>query len=139
MRRGALILAGALLVLPACGGATEPAGQASPTEEPTPEETVEGGGSAEVEVEAEDFAFDPTTVTVPAGATVALEFKNRDEGTPHTFTLYDSEEAENQVFDTGSITGDAEESYEFTAPSEPGSYLFRCEVHTDMTGELVAE
>ena len=146
MRRHVLILALAVplaLLTAACGGEggdvptipspESPAATETETGEPSP-----GGSPVELEVEAEDFAFDSSTYSVPAGATVELKFKNRDEGVPHTFTVYQSEDAQDQIFDTGQIIGDTEETYDFTAP-EAGSYYFQCDVHPDMNGELVVE
>ncbi|HEX2032344.1 MAG TPA: cupredoxin domain-containing protein [Actinomycetota bacterium] len=135
------VVTGALTV--ACGGGgadvptiaspESPSPTATATEEPSPT-----GSPVELEVEAEDFAFDSSTYSVPAGATVELTFKNRDEGVPHTFTIYETDAAEDQIFDTGNLVGDAEETYEFQAP-EAGSYYFQCDVHPDMNGEFIAE
>lgn len=139
------VLAGLSLVAAACGGGTTDQGQQSPTptetetESPTPtgDETT-AGGAVELEVEAENFAFDDSTYTVPAGGNVDLKFKNRDEGVPHTFTIYQSEDAQEQIFDTGNVTGDAEEEFQFQAP-EAGTYYFQCDVHPNMNGDFVTE
>lgn len=143
MRRPTLVLALAvpLAVLAAsCGGEADDPTVGTP-ESPTTTATAEpspGGSPVELEVEAEDFAFDSSAYSVPAGATIELKFKNRDEGVPHTFTVYRSDDAQEQIFDTGNLVGDAEESYEFPAP-EAGSYYFQCDVHPDMNGELLVE
>ena len=136
---------GLALVAAACGGGTTDQGQQSPTptetetETPTPtDDGTTAGGSVELEVEAESFAFDESTYTVPAGANVDLKFKNRDEGVPHTFTIYQSEDAQEQIFDTGQVTGDAEEEFQFQAP-DAGTYYFQCDVHPNMNGDFVTE
>ncbi|HWC31573.1 MAG TPA: cupredoxin domain-containing protein [Actinomycetota bacterium] len=138
----ALVVLVALFVA-SCGGEADTSGSASKgtpqAKGETPQEKPTGGDRVEVEVEAEDFAFEPNTVTVGAGAAIALKFNNRDEGVPHTFTVYETDAAEQEIFDTGNLTGDAEETYRFTAPSESGSYFFRCDVHPEMTGTFVVQ
>lgn len=137
----------ALLLTVACGGGGDTTGTASPkatvtpTKSPTssPTETPTGGDRVEVEVEAENFAFQPDTVTVPTGAAIELKFKNRDEGVPHTFSVYETEAAQQEIFNTGNLIGDREKTYDFTAPGEAGSYFFRCDVHPEMTGDFVVE
>jgi plastocyanin len=136
-----------LLLAAACGGDTS--GQTSPKPtatvskspkaSPTPTSTPTGGDRVELEVEAEDFAFDRGRVRVPAGAAIELKFKNRDADIPHTFSVYETEAAEQQIFSTGNLIGDREKTYDFTAPSEAGTYFFRCDVHPDMNGDFVVE
>jgi plastocyanin len=127
----------------ACGGGdgTNGASPASPeptatetgTAEPTPQ-----GTPVELEVEAENFAFDESTYTVPAGSTVELKFKNRDEGVPHTFSVYTSSDAQEEIFATGNVVGDTEDEFQFAAP-DPGTYYFQCDVHPNMNGDVVVE
>jgi plastocyanin len=136
-------LVGLALVAAACGGGTTDQGQQTPTptdtaESPTPTEDATGGDAVELEVEAEDFAFEESTYTVAAGANVELKFKNRDEGVPHTFSIYTSDDAQEEIFDTGNVTGDAEETFQFPAP-EAGTYYFQCDVHPNMNGDFVTE
>ncbi|MGH2722786.1 MAG: cupredoxin domain-containing protein [Actinomycetota bacterium] len=137
-------IVGLALVAAACGGGTTDAGRETPTptetaETPTPTDTgTTDGGAVELEVEAEDFAFDEATYTVPAGATVDLKFKNRDEGVPHTFSVYTSDDTQDEIFDTGNVIGDADESFQFQAP-EAGTYYFQCDVHPNMNGDFMTE
>jgi plastocyanin len=84
-------------------------------------------GAREVDVGAEDFAFDPKDASVAAGGTVTVT--NRGQA-PHTLTLDD------QPLDTGTIQPGA--TADLTAPDKPGSYSFRCTVHpARMRGVLV--
>ena len=47
---------------------------------------------------ARNLAFDKTTLTVPAGATVALTFINDDAGVQHNFALYTDSSATTPIF-----------------------------------------
>ncbi len=103
-------------------------------------ETAEAGAEAQVQLTAENIAFDKDTITVPAGSHVVVESTNNDS-VPHNFAVYVSESAEEQIFVGERVTGPNETiTYEFDAPSEPGDYFFRCDVHPQqVTGQLVVE
>lgn len=91
-----------------------------------------------VDLVAENIAFDKTTITVPAGAHVTVNFVNRDSGVPHTFSVYETAEAQKVIFRGQAVTGLARTKYEFDAPSNPGTYFFRCDIHpTQMTGQFI--
>ncbi|MFV1990550.1 MAG: cupredoxin domain-containing protein [Acidimicrobiales bacterium] len=75
----------------------------------------------------EGFAFD-TPISVEAGAVVRV---TNADGVGHTLTAVDSE------FDTGTIGGGSDGV--ISAPTEPGTYQFFCEIHPSMRGELVVE
>ena len=84
-------------------------------------------GPREVDIGAQDFAFDPKEASVAAGGKVTVT--NRGKA-PHTLTLDD------QPLDTGNIPPGATAT--LTAPAEPGSYSYRCAVHpAKMRGVLV--
>jgi len=77
-------------------------------------------------------------MTIPAGASVTINFENR-EGLPHNFALYTNSSASTMIFRGDVITNDTI-VYTFTAPSTPGTYFFRCDVHpTAMTGTFIVE
>jgi len=87
---------------------------------------------------AEGFAFDKSTITVPAGATVVMTFDNKDSGVPHNFALYTDSTARQKVYGGGLTTGPETTTYRFNAPMIPKTYFFRCDVHpTTMTGSFV--
>ena len=141
------------LVAAACGGddpstttstatGTSPAttGVPSPTSSDTASPSGSPSGGDAFEVEAEDLSFSVDSLTVAAGSQVAIEFKNRDDGTPHNFAVYESADATQSLFSGEIITGSADTVYTFQAPTEPGTYQFRCEVHpTQMSGDLVVQ
>jgi plastocyanin len=99
---------------------------------------VSGAQGATIGLIAKNIAFNTSTITVPAGANVTVNFYNQDKGIPHNFAVYNSSSAENAIFKGQIITGPAKTTYTFTAPSNPGTYYFRCDVHpTQMNGQFI--
>lgn len=93
-----------------------------------------------VDLVAENMEFDKSTITVPAGARVTVNFNNRESGVPHNFAVYETETAEKVIFQGQIVTGLAKTKYTFYAPAVPGTYFFRCDIHpTTMTGQLIVE
>lgn len=87
-----------------------------------------------VDLVARGFAFEKTAISVPAGSTVTLNFSNQDSGVPHNFAAYTNADAAKSIFVGQVISGPGTVTYTFTAPSTPGNYFFRCDVHPNMTG-----
>ena len=107
------------------------ASTATPTSTP-------GSQTVAVSLSAKNIAFDKSTITVPAGAKVVMTFDNQDSGIPHNFALYTDSTAKTKIFAGDFVTGPKTVTYTFTAPSQPGTYFFRCDVHpTVMTGSFV--
>jgi glucose/arabinose dehydrogenase/plastocyanin len=79
--------------------------------------------------------FDPTEVSVPAGATVRLTFENQSANVPHNLTFGDPINAATAT----TVAPGESETIEFTAPSEPGEYTFVCTLHPGMEGVLTVE
>mgnify|MGYP001333817614 CR=1 FL=1 len=99
-----------------------------------------GNQTATVDLTAENIKFDKSTITVPAGATVTVNFNNKDSGVPHNFAVYTDSSASQNIFKGDTVTGPATTTYTFTAPSTPGTYFFRCDVHPQqMTGDFVVQ
>ena len=98
-------------------GGSAPAATASATVSPAP-------ASAQITIEGEKF---PSTVTVAPGAQVTVI--NKDSAA-HSVTsnagLFDAD-----VKGNGQTT--------FTAPAQPGSYPYYCEIHPSMHGVLVVQ
>ena len=89
---------------------------------------------------AQGLAFNQGTITVPAGASVTMNFDNKDTYIVHNFALYTDSSASTSIFIGQTITGPATVTYKFTAPTTPGNYFFRCDVHpTTMTGTFVVQ
>jgi plastocyanin len=82
------------------------------------------GAQAAVDVPIEAFAFQPTTISVPAGTTVV--WVNHD---PVEHTVTDV----NQLWDSGLFNTSASFSKTFT---EPGVYNYYCIPHPTMIGTI---
>ncbi len=74
-----------------------------------------------------NFMFQPTTLTVKAGTTVT--WVNMDEE-PHTTVSVTG------VFRSAALDTDNSYSYTF---DKPGTYLFVCSIHPQMTGTIVVQ
>jgi plastocyanin len=82
-------------------------------------------GAASVRIA--NLAYDPPTITVPAGSTVTW---SNDDVTPHTVTAVDGQ-FDSGIFDPGA-------SFSFTF-SEPGTFTYQCLLHPTMQGSVVVE
>jgi len=78
-------------------------------------------------VEIKDFAFAPTTITVPVGAKIT--WVNKDEE-PHT-VVSTSDAFKSKALDT-------DEQFSFTF-AKPGTYKYFCSVHPKMVATVVVE
>ena len=120
-------LAAVALVAAACG--TTNAGNAG---QPAAPAAVDPNAPAIV---AKDIKFVTTQVNVPAGKAFGLSFDNQD-GAPHNVAIYTDSSASQSLF-KGDIFSSEKRVYQVPALA-PGSYFFRCDVHPDMTGTIVA-
>ena len=111
----------------------------SPKVTTAPPPHAAAGRSVTVEIAAENMAFDTSTITVPAGAEVTMNFENRDDGIPHNVAVYTDPSAAKEIFVGDIITGPERATYTFTAPETPGTYFFRCDVHPSMNGAFVVQ
>lgn len=119
-----------------------PAGLASLAPVPT---SAPNQAKVTIDLAARDNAFSLSTMTVPAGAEVTIDFDNQDAGTAHNFSVYRGESESTgmvtePIFIGAIITGPARTIYTFTAPTTPGTYFFRCDVHpSTMIGIFVVK
>ena len=87
-------------------------------------------------VTASGLAFDPTTISLPAGTASTITLDNQDAGVPHNISIWTDDTYSGDPLFTGDIvTGVAKQDYAIPA-LEPGTYAFRCDVHTTMTGTI---
>ena len=113
-------------VLAACSGApaASPAASAPPA------------GDA-VTVTAQDLKFGQSEITVPADESFDLVFDNQ-EGAPHNVAIYADSSASTKISVGEIFSGPAQRTQ--TVPAlAAGTYFFRCDVHPDMKGSIVAE
>lgn len=92
-----------------------------------------GAGPGSITLVAQDLAFDRSELIVPAGQAFRLIFENRD-WTPHNVSIAGA----GVTRFSGEIFG-GPDSRSYVVPAlENGTYVFRCDLHTSMTGEIVA-
>jgi plastocyanin len=105
----------------------------SPTEAPaaslTPNQTV---------IASTVLGFAETTMTVPAGVELTIDFQNPDTGVQHNWSLYDPADGA-ELFKGEIIVGPGNTTY--TVPAlEAGAYDYVCDIHPQtMTGTLTAQ
>lgn len=127
-------LAVLVLVISACGGDDKPT--AIPVSGGSAfSDTTRSTTSAadDLEVNAQDIAFDVDRIEVAVGQAVTVTFNNNDTGIPHNLHV----EAGGVDAKTDIAPGPDTQTLEFTI-DEAGSYTFICDVHPQMTGDLVA-
>ena len=81
---------------------------------------------------AANLAFDRTSVSAPAGATVTAIMQNDDAGIEHNLTFSVPGLAHGET-----CNGPCSRTQTFTAPAA-GSYFFLCTIH-DMSGTFTVE
>ena len=85
---------------------------------------------------AKDLQFTTKDVQVPAGKAFQLTFTNND-GAPHNVAIYTDSSASTNLF-RGEVFSGATKVADVPALAA-GTYFFRCDVHPDMTGTIVAK
>ena len=84
---------------------------------------------------AQNLAFSPTEISLPAGTPSTITFDNQDSGVPHNIDIFSDSGYTNSVFKGDLVTGVATQTYDVPA-LDPGTYYFHCDVHTTMTGTI---
>lgn len=110
----------------------------TPTLTPTPTSTA-GQKNVSIDLVARNIAFNLSTITVPAGAAITVNFNNEDVGVPHNFAVYQNLPGgqTRPIFTGNVITGPAKTTYRFDAPSASESYFFECDIHPEMNGQFI--
>jgi plastocyanin len=85
---------------------------------------------------ARDMAFSPSTVEIAANKSVTIHFDNQ-EGAPHNVAIYKDSSASEKI-SVGEIVTSSKADQVVPALAA-GSYFFRCDVHTNMTGTIVVK
>jgi plastocyanin len=86
-------------------------------------------------ITAKDIAFTQHQVEAPADTAFTLVFQTAD-GAPHNVAIV-RDGSSSPAFTGEIVTGPREIAYSVPALA-PGTYTYRCDVHPDMTGTLIA-
>ena len=93
-----------------------------------------------VDIMAKNIAFNISTITVPAGAEVTVNFDNQDASVAHNVAFYETSAAEKPIYVGEIFKGVKTMVYKFKAPDKPGTYFFRCDVHPlNMYGQFIVK
>lgn len=87
-------------------------------------------------VVAQGNVFSPATVTVKSGKAFSLTLDNKDSA-PHNVAIY-KDASTSEKISIGEIVSSTSATQQVPA-LEKGQYFFRCDVHPDMKGTVVAE
>lgn len=118
------------------GGAPSPQPSGGGTSAAPPPTSGAPPPGAGVTLVAQNLAFDPTELSLPAGQPGTITFDNEDAGTPHNLSIWTDDTYSGDPLFTGDVvTGVASADYAVPA-LEPGTYAFRCDIHTTMTGTI---
>lgn len=125
MTRIATVLALVALtaLLAACSNAS--AGQGS---------TVASAAPGALTISSKDLRFSTDTLVAPADKPFQIVYDNQ-EGAPHNVAIYTDSSASTKLFGEEPFGGPKQVVYDVPALSA-GTYFFRCDIHTNMTGTL---
>jgi plastocyanin len=118
-------LAALAVIAVACSGAAaQPPASAGPVDPNAPVVVAQGN------------AFSPAAVTVEAENAFSLTLDNKDSA-PHNVAIFKDASAAEAV-SIGEIVSSSKATQQVPALAK-GEYFFRCDVHKEMTGKIVAE
>ena len=120
-----------LLTLGLVATAASSAACTSAAAQPLPAGPVDPSGPTIV---AKDMAFAPSTVEIAANKNVTIHFDNQDSA-PHNVAIYKDATASEKI-SIGAIVSSSKTDQVVPALAA-GTYFFRCDVHTNMTGAIV--
>jgi plastocyanin len=120
-----------LLTLGLVATAASSAACTSAAAQPLPAGPVDPSGPTIV---AKDMAFAPSTVEIAANKSVTIHFDNQDSA-PHNVAIYKDATASEKI-SIGAIVSSSKTDQVVPALAA-GTYFFRCDVHTNMTGAIV--
>jgi plastocyanin len=112
-----------------------PSGSGPPPTESPPTESSPPPPSGGATLTAANLSFDPTELSLPASKGSTIMFDNQDAGVSHNMAIYTDDSYSEALFTGDIVTGVATKEYEIP-PIPPGTYPFRCDVHTTMTGTI---
>jgi len=113
-----------------------------------PEPSGEDGGDdgaggtgmvEEFDVQMDDNVFVPNDITVQAGSSVRFRLDNAGV-VPHNVHVADADGSYDNDAASDLVNGGREGEFQWEAPGEPGTYVFRCDVHpVEMTGTITVQ
>ena len=109
-----------------------------PPATPSPDGSPAADSLAIATTEGAPVSFDKTTLEAPAGTEVTVVYDNQ-AAVPHNIAFHEGDSADDPLIARTEVaTGPVVQELTFTTPSEPGTFLFLCEVHPEtMRGTLV--
>ena len=129
-----------LTLMAACSSYTPPVSSPTSTtpNSGAPPITMSAAGAVTIDLVAQNISFNLKTIMVTAGAAVTIDFTNKDN-VLHSFSVYTNSSATPPAIFQGQIVqGPGTATYHFTAPTKPGTYFFRCDIHpTIMHGDFI--
>jgi plastocyanin len=115
----------------ACSSATAGAPATS-----QPSGSLTSGAPEGTTIVAANLAFQQSSVAVDADKAISLHFVNQDQA-PHNVAIFSDAGYSAPVF-AGDVIQGGDTTYQ--VPSlRAGTYYFRCDVHPDMKGQIVAK
>jgi plastocyanin len=84
-------------------------------------------------VVAQDMAFDPDEIHIPAGNPATIVIDNRDDGVNHNIHVEGAPEPDRTPLEPG------RSQQALTVDLQPGDYTFVCDIHPNMEGKIIAE
>jgi plastocyanin len=117
-------------VLAACSGTS-----AAPATDSPGTPTAPAGDA--ITVTAKDLEFGQSEITAPADQAFELVFDNQ-EGAPHNVAIYTDSSASTKISVGDIFSGPAQKTQSVPALAA-GTYFFRCDVHPEMQGTIVAK
>jgi plastocyanin len=124
-----LVATFALIAVAAISAACSSSGASTP---PVPSGPVADGPT----IVAMDLKFQSSSIEVKAGSNITIHFDNEDSA-PHNVAVYKDNSASSPI-SVGQIITSAKADQVIPALAA-GTYFFRCDVHHDMTGTIVAK
>ena len=87
-------------------------------------------------ITAQNVQFDTDSIELPPNREAELTFVNDDSSsTQHNVSIYETPDAETNLFEGEIIPGGQEVTYSIPA-LEPGDFYFQCDVHPSMNGDV---
>jgi plastocyanin len=98
-----------------------------------------GATGGELEIAAENVAFNTDEIQLPADEEASLHLTNSDSSSvQHNISIYEDDSASKELFKGQTIPGGQDVTYEI--PGLPkGEYYFQCDVHPGMNGTVTVQ